>query len=279
MNQPLTVTFWGVRGTIPTPDMRMMRYGGNTSCVEVRCGDLVIALDAGTGIRGLSDQADVQRLHVLLSHTHIDHIMGLICMKKLFNPAFEVDFWSGHLIPELLLHEALGHLISPPIFPVTLDAFPAIMNFHDFTAGRELRHSDFSERGITISTLPLHHPDNATAYRIEYGGRSICYVTDVEHVRGGLDASLIDFIRGADLFIYDSTYDDREFEQYHGWGHSTWQEAMRLGAAAGVDRVVLFHHDPSATDAILDARAEEIATHYTQSATIAREGWVWKGND
>ncbi len=252
----------------------MLRYGGHTSCVEVRCGDLIFALDAGTGILPMTEQEDIQRLHILLSHTHMDHIMGLCCMRKLFDPQFEVNFWAGHLIPERLLHEALEQLLSPPLFPIALKTFPSVMMFHDFRAGHALHHGDFAKRGISIITLPLNHPDRATAYRINYQGKSVCYVTDVEHVRDTLDQALISFISGCDVFIYDSTYDERDFALHEGWGHSTWQHAVKLGEQAKVGNVVLFHHDPYSTDDLLDARAREIKETYRQSVIIAREGLV-----
>jgi ribonuclease BN (tRNA processing enzyme) len=125
-----------------------------------------------------------------------------------------------------------------------------------------------------IYTMPLHHPDRATAYRIVYQGKSVAYVTDVEHKDDELDKFLISFIRNSDVFIYDSTYDDRQFEEYIGWGHSTWQHAMRLGEAASVGKVVMFHHDPGATDDVLNDRAEEVQLNYTQPAVIAKEGMI-----
>jgi phosphoribosyl 1,2-cyclic phosphodiesterase len=276
MTKPFYVKFWGVRGTIPTSDPRMLRYGGNTSCVEVRCGDVVIALDAGTGIIPMVEQGHLCHLHLFLSHTHIDHVMGLCCLRKLFDPKFTMDVWAGHLLPEKLINEALEQLLSPPLFPIALSDFPANLTYHNFSAasGHALRHDDFTLNGITVTTLPLNHPDRATAYRIDYQGHSVCYVTDVEHCRDGLDEAICRFIHGADVFIYDSTYDDDQYAAHEGWGHSTWQQAMRLGERAGVGKVVMFHHDPDSTDEILDARASLLSKNYTQPACIAREGVV-----
>lgn len=272
MEDSFYIKFWGVRGTISTPDTRMMRYGGHTSCVEVRCGDVTFALDAGTGIVNMAKQQDFAHMHLLLSHTHIDHIMGLCAMECMFRKGFAADIWAGHLLPDMSVNEALRRLIEPPLFPVPLNAMQASLSFHDFTAGESLEHSDFKSHDIQITTLPLHHPDKATGYRIDYRGHSVCYITDIEHRDNELDAQLIRFVQDCDIFIYDSTYDERQFSKYKGWGHSTWQHALRLGEAAHVGKVVMFHHDPSMTDEMLDARAKEIEEKPHYPFVIAQEG-------
>lgn len=269
------VSFWGVRGTIPTPDARHMRYGGHTSCVSMRCGERVLVFDMGTGLYPMGEAVeDVAELDIFLSHTHLDHIMGF----PFFSPAYRDDktlrIHAGHLKPEgKTLRETLSMMMSPPIFPLTLDFLKAKVSYIDFDAGQAPPCPHLVKAGIRITTLPLSHPDCATAYRVDYAGRSACYVTDVEHLQGGLDKALVKFIKGADLFIYDSTFDDRDFARFKGWGHSTWQEAVRLADAAGVKQLALFHHDPGCTDDMLDARARELAVlRPHESAFIAREG-------
>ncbi len=271
LEREFSVTFWGVRGTISTPEPEMARYGGHTSCVQVQCGDVTFALDAGSGIVNMGKQ-EFDHMHLLLSHTHIDHIIGLCCMQKMFQSNFKADIWAGHLLPEMQIDEALMRLISPPIFPVPLDALESQLAFHDFHAGRPLHHTDFLDAGIEVNTIELHHPDRATGYRIEYKGRSVCYITDVEHLRDGLDDKLIDFVRGTDMFIYDSTYDDAEFDTYEGWGHSTWQQAVRIGEAANVKHILMYHHSPSSTDEELDARALKAEQQSRVKTTFAQEG-------
>ncbi len=274
MSGSFYVKFWGVRGTIPTPHASKLGYGGNTSCVEVRCGNIIFALDAGTGIIGLGEQEDISHLHLLLSHTHLDHILGLCCMRRIFDEEFSADIWAGHLLPDMFINEALIRLMSPPIFPVPLHTLTSQLAFHDFSAGQTLRHADFRRHEITVETLPLNHPDRATGYRINYKDKSVCYITDIEHLKDGLDEALVEFVKGTDVFIYDCTYDDRNFEPYIGWGHSTWQQGMRLAEAAGVGQLVMFHHDPSATDTDLDARAQDAEKNFSQDAVIAKEGMV-----
>lgn len=158
-------------------------------------------------------------------------------------------------------------LMQTPLFPLTTDNWSAKVEWHDFNAGQILEPAHLP--GVKIRTMPLAHPDRATAYRVEYAGKSACYVTDVEHIPGKPDAALIEFIKGADVLIYDSTYDDDEFENYKGWGHSTWQEATRLAKAGGIKKCVLFHHDPAKDDNALDAIASKIDN---KANILAREG-------
>lgn len=254
-----TVRFRGVRGTIPTSGPATARYGGNTSCVEVRCGNRLIILDAGSGIRQLGEQLQDREMDILLSHTHIDHILGLPFFVPAYDSACTLRLWAGHLLPESTLKKALGQYMCPPLLPVTPEHFKAEVAFHDFQAGENLSGGIWMESGIRVLTLPLAHPDQATGYRIEYAGAALCYITDYEHSSEVPDAALAEFVRGADALIYDSTYSDEEFARYKGWGHSTWQQGVRLANAAGVKRLCVYHHDPSSDDAKLDAVAAKLA--------------------
>lgn len=256
--QDFTVSFWGVRGSIACPGSEHYRYGGNTSCVAMRCGAHQLVFDAGTGVRPLGRQlvrngtADID---LFLSHTHLDHIVGLPFFAPLYAKRGHVRIWAGHLKPEDTLYSALCRLMEAPLFPVPPSVFTAETAFKDFVAGEA-----FSPHpGIRLRTTPLNHPNGATAYRVEYGGRAVCYVTDTEHDEGRRDERILDLVAGADLMIYDSAYTDEEFPRYRGWGHSTWQEGVRLADAAEVGRLVLYHHDPTHDDAVLDriARAAE----------------------
>jgi len=264
------VRFWGVRGSIPCPGPDFVRYGGNTSCLEVRCSGRLFILDGGTGLRPLGlylEKSGAVDADLFFSHTHMDHINGLPFFKSAFKAKNRFRFWAGHLRPKFKLRDVICHMMTEPIFPVPIDILAADIAFRDFAAGETFR----PRPDITIRTAPLNHPNGATGYRIEYGGRSICYVTDTEHTPGKPDQTVLALIADADIVIYDSTYTDEELPRYTGWGHSTWQEGVRLCRAAGARKLVLFHHDPMRDDRALAALEQEAANAFP-GTVAAREG-------
>ncbi len=269
-----TVRFWGVRGSIPCPGEEFNRYGGNTSCLEVRCGDSLLIFDGGTGLRklGLELMKDKPRNggvdgYIFLTHTHVDHIAGIPFFAPLFCSDSNWRISAGHLLPERRLEEVLCQFMADPIFPVPPTIFNAGLEFLDFEVGQEL--GPFG--GVMLKTAPLNHPNGATGYRIECCDSAVCYVTDTEHEVGTLDENILSLIDGADLLIYDCSYTDEEFHKYVGWGHSTWQQGVRLARAAGVPRMAIFHHDPSHDDDKMDAIARAAAKEF-EGAIVAREG-------
>lgn len=252
----IEITFWGVRGTTPVPGPGTLLTGGNTSCVEIRCGEQLLVLDAGSGLYALGKQLQDTSIDILLSHTHLDHIMGLPVFAPLYQDGRSVHLWAGHLLPEGNLRETMGRLMATPLFPLSLDQVRAKVEMHDFTGGKPLENERWKSAGITVKTTVLNHPGSATGYRIDYQGKSVCYITDYEHTPEHHRA-LTDFVAGTDLLIYDATYSDENYEAHRGWGHSTWQEAVELANMAGVGALVLFHHDPNADDAALELRRQE----------------------
>lgn len=262
------VRFWGVRGSIACGGPQYARYGGNTSCVEMLCGKHRLIFDAGTGARMLGDSLTGPiEADVFFSHTHWDHIVGLPFFRPAYDPQNRFVIWGGHLAQDTTIEDALRRAMSAPLFPVPIDIFRAHVTFQDFTAGATLE----PRPGLRVRTAPLNHPNGATAYRVEYGGRSICYVTDTEHVPDKPDQNILALIAGADIVIYDTTYTDEEMPRYTGWGHSTWQEAVRLCRAAGARRLALFHHDPGRDDDLL-AAIEQKAAEALPGTVAAREG-------
>ena len=262
--------FWGVRGSIACPGPGTVRYGGNTSCIELRCGPHLIILDAGTGLRSLGnallDQAPVDA-DILLTHTHLDHISGLPFFRPAFRPGYCFRLHAGHLQPDFRLEDVLCQMMVEPLFPVPVDIFAAEMCFLDFRVGDRLD----LKPGVVVQTAPLNHPNRATGYRIEYGGKALCYVTDTEHAPGRPDRNILGLIEGADLVVYDCTYTDEEFVAFQQWGHSTWQEGLRLCEAANARRLAIFHHDPDHDDAFMDRIAAE-AEALRPGTIVAREG-------
>lgn len=266
------IKFWGVRGSIACPSPEHIRYGGNTSCIEVEAGSYRFVLDAGTGIRRLGQaflRSDVRTLHLLLTHTHWDHINGFPFFAPAYSRNRQIHIMAGHLATSGGVQGVLANQMNNPTFPVPLSALEADLVFEDFKAGESFNL--YPE--IKIRTAPLNHPNNATGYRIEYGGRSLCYVTDTEHVPGQLDQNILGLIEGADVVIYDSTYSEEEYPKHVGWGHSTWNEGVRLCRAAGARKFVMFHHDPEHTDTIMDDMGRQARQAWADTE-VAQEGMV-----
>jgi len=264
------VKFWGVRGSIAVPSPQHVKYGGNTSCVQVFVGDHKFILDAGTGIRTLGAEflrEDRRHIDLLLTHTHWDHINGFPFFTPAYNPKWTVHIRAGHLFGIATIREVLSNQMDHPMFPVPLAAMRANLIMDDFRAG----DSFDLYPGVHIRTTPLNHPNNATAYRIEYGGKAICYVTDTEHVPGQIDQRIVELIEGAEFMVYDSTYTEQEFPSRVGWGHSTWNEGVRLCRAAKAKKLVMFHHEPDHDDAFMEKLEAEARAEWSE-CLAARDG-------
>lgn len=266
-----TVMFWGTRGSIACAGPHTVWYGGNTPCLEVTCGDRRLIFDGGTGLPNLGRQLAKQgqvAADLFLTHTHLDHVVGIPFFAPLHRSGDEIRIWAGHLQPMGgTLRAALRDMMNPPLFPVPPEIFQAKVTFKDFNAGETLDIGD----GITLRTAPLKHPNGCTGYRVDFGGRSLCYITDTEHVPGERDQTIVDLVAGSDLMIYDCTYTDDEFPRYVGFGHSTWQEGVRICEEAGVKQLAIFHHAPEHDDDFLDHVA--VAAERARKGTVvAREG-------
>ena len=272
----MKVTFWGVRGSIPCAQKSHLEYGGNTSCITVEKEGAVLILDAGTGIVPLGEYLEkkkVKHASLLLSHAHLDHIMGLPFFSPVWNPGFALEVLAGNLKSSGGVKSVFNLVFGEPTFPVPINAMRGITRFHDFVAGE-----NFTLNGFEIRTIPLNHPNGATGYRIESNGKNICFITDVEHNLDKANAPIIDdnlvsFIKDTDLFIYDTTYTDEEFQDKIGWGHSTWEHGLRLSKAANVKRYALFHHEPNRTDEIMEKLEKKAKSKWDQ-AFAARERQV-----
>jgi len=247
-----------------------MKYGGNTSCIEVIANGKRLILDAGTGIRQLGNEmqkSGMDNFHILLTHTHWDHINGFPFFTPAYNKDLSIEIMAGHLGDKGGIQDVLSAQMDNPMFPVPLEAMTADITFTDFKAGEAF---DLCE-DIHVRTAPLNHPNGSTAYRIEYDGKAMVYVTDTEHVPGETDENILNLIQGADLVIYDSTYTEEEFPSKIGWGHSTWNEGVRLCRLGGVKRMAIFHHEPDHYDDFMDDIAK-IARAEWEGAFVCREG-------
>jgi len=267
----MLIRFWGVRGSTPCPGPSTARYGGNTPCVEIRCGDQVLIFDAGTGIRELGqallDEKIGSDADLFFSHCHLDHIIGLPFFEPLSRKGQRLHIWAGHLKPAGGIEDAVRRLMSAPLFPIGIESFQAAIQFHDFCGGERLS----PRAGITLRTAPLGHPGGATGYRVDYGGHTVAYLTDLELGDGPFDEGVMALAKGADVLIMDATYTDAEIPAHLGWGHSSWQQVAKFADAAGAKKVCLFHHDPAHDDAFMD-KVAAAAEKARPGTVVAREG-------
>jgi ribonuclease BN (tRNA processing enzyme) len=265
----MKVTLWGTRGSLASPGADTARYGGNTSCVEVRGNDgTLLILDAGTGLRqlGLSLPRSLRRVNLLLTHLHMDHIQGLGFFGALRNPEIEVHIW-GPASTKLDLRSRLTRYLSPPLFPVHLRDLPN-------TILHEVPRGDFDIGEFHISTALVCHPDPTVGYRIESPDAIITYLPDHEPALGAKKFPLsadwtsgYKLAAGSDILIHDAQFTEDEYKTRVGWGHSSLVHALKFATLAGVKSFVPFHHDPSHTDDVLDDLIHE-------SIDLARPGFA-----
>ena len=274
----MKVTLWGVRGSVPTPGPATARYGGNTSCVEVSTTDTsLVILDAGTGICSLGAQlpADVTRIDILLTHLHMDHILGLGFFPGLYCEGLDVHLW-GPSSTTGRLRERLSRYLSPPLFPVQLRELPCRLNLHDVPLGT------FEVPGLSITAALVCHPGATVGYRLTSESAVLAYLPDHEPALGSRRfpeeprwTSGHGLMADADLLIHDAQYTDDEYATHVGWGHSSIGQTLALASAADVRRLVPFHHDPGHDDARLDemygalARVDIAVTPARERATFS----------
>ncbi|MBF0453412.1 MAG: response regulator [Magnetococcales bacterium] len=258
----MELTYWGVRGTLPMPGEKTLKYGGHTSCITIAFpkGDFFI-FDAGSGIKALSSSLLSQKkgtidAKIFISHPHWDHINALPFFVPLYLPGHEIEI-LGASHGTLSMRELISSQMEGVYFPIQIKEFAARVYF------RDLKEETLEINGIHIKTLLLNHPGNCLGYRIEYQGRSICYVTDNElpledspyYDPQNLNR-LVEFVKGTDILITDTTYTDEEYPSKVLWGHSSVSQVVKLAHQAEVNSLHLFHHDPDQTDEDIDAKLE-----------------------
>jgi ribonuclease BN (tRNA processing enzyme) len=273
----MNLQFWGTRGSVPTPGRGTAGYGGNTSCVAVATdlADHLAILDAGSGIRLLGEELPdgLSRIDVLLTHLHMDHIIGLGFFGALYRTDLEVHIW-GPSSTTRDLRARLARYLSPPLFPVRLSDLPSDPVLHDVPLG------DFELPGLAVRAALVCHPGPTVGYRLDDGHGTLAYLPDHEPALGAHtfpDApgwtSGYDLASGVDVLIHDAQYADSEYGEHVGWGHSAIGDTFRFAALAGVGHLVPFHHDPSHDDRTLDSiyAGDEVAEQ-PFGVTPAREG-------
>jgi len=264
------VRFWGVRGSIACAGRQFDGFGGNTPCIEMRIGDHVLVFDAGSGARALGPQLirdGIKSFDLFFSHCHYDHIEGIPFFDPLYRPDMNVTVWSGHHVDGSTTEDMLKQFMQAPFFPVGPEVFRAKLDCRTFHAGETL--DPYPD--VHIRTARLRHCNGSVGYRVEHNGKAVCYVTDTEHPETGLDESIIDLIRDADVVIYDAMYTPEEYEATRGFGHSTWVQGVALCKAANAKQLVLFHHNPRHDDDAL-AAIEAQASECRPGTIAAREG-------
>ncbi|MBD2041099.1 MBL fold metallo-hydrolase [Microcoleus sp. FACHB-672] len=269
------VQFWGVRGSIATPGKETVRYGGNTSCVEMQVAGKRLIFDGGTGLRVLGKTLLPQmpvEAYIFFSHSHWDHIQGFPFFIPAFVPGNCFHIYGAVAPNGATLKQRLSDQMLHPNFPIPLQGMRSEMKFYDLHPGDVVTLDD-----ITIETVHLNHPSTAIGYRVTWQGHSAVYCTDTEHFPDRLDENVLHLAREADYFIYDATYTD---EEYHhpktpkvGWGHSTWQVGVELAKAADVKNLVIFHHDPAHDDDFLDNVEADVKEAFPKGF-LAREGMI-----
>jgi phosphoribosyl 1,2-cyclic phosphodiesterase len=270
---------WGCRGSLATPGPSTVRYGGNTSCLELRpSGGGLVVLDAGTGIRPLGVAIGRDRpstINLLLTHLHLDHVEGLGFFLPLWDPEVDLHIW-GPPAQGRSLHDRIAAYLSPPLFPKPFAEIPARLHFHEVPSG------EWELAGLRIVTRPVTHPGPTVAYRLEENGEALAFIPDNEPaLAGDLRSQPADSVSGlalasgADVVFHDSQYTEDEYRTRVGWGHSSVADAMTFCQLAQPGRFVMFHHEPAHSDADLELmleRAHELAGDAAELVVLAHEG-------
>lgn len=272
----MLVRFWGVRGSTPTPQSENLRYGGNTSCVEVRVNGHIYVFDCGTGFRNLGKQLSQEHAgdgknghpinaHIFLSHFHWDHIQGIPFFEPLYNDR-DSSFVFHSSSRTRGLQQALEEQMADPYFPVNMSDMAAHRQFCTIDEGRT------QLEGCTVQAMWLNHPQGCLGFRMETQGKVIVYATDNEPGDPVFDKSVRKLAEGADLLIYDAQYLPEEYAaRKQGWGHSHWREAINVVMESGAKELILFHHDPDHSDSCIDSVVKQAREHYPK-VRAASEG-------
>jgi phosphoribosyl 1,2-cyclic phosphodiesterase len=266
----MLVRFWGVRGSTPTPQAENLRYGGNTSCVEVRLGDAIYVFDCGTGFRQLGQQLSREyqnkpvQAHIFVSHFHWDHIQGIPFFFPLYEHAGN-GFVFHASARTRSLERVMEEQMAVPYFPVNMSEMKAKRDFFNIEEGRTQL-----DDGVAVTAQWLNHPQGCLGFRLESSQGTLVYATDNEPGDPLFDKNVRKLAAGADVLIYDSQYLPEEYEaRKRGWGHSHWREAVNIVMESGAKELVLFHHDPDHDDRCIDQVVQEARNYYPRVRAAA----------
>jgi len=272
----MKITLRGVRGSIPTTSPLMSHYGGNTSCAVVQEDDCILVMDGGSGMQqfNLPEGTGINRVDILLTHLHLDHIQGLGFFIPFFNPENDIHIW-GPASKTNSLHARLSRYLSPPLFPVQLRELPCKLSLH------EVENSSFHIGPFTIDSRFVIHPGPTVGFRVSNGRSVFTYIPDHEPALGAsgmlTDTKWIsgfDLAVAADLLLHDAQYSFQQYQSKKGWGHSSMDDAAKFASLTGVKNLLLAHHDPAHTDAQLDELFADLKkrNNYSFNYELAAEG-------
>jgi len=267
----MTIKFWGVRGSTPTPEQANARYGGNTACIEVRLANgTLIILDCGTGVRGLGKSLLLEFgerpicAYVFVTHFHWDHIQGIPFFVPLYRKANTFLFHT-HAQGATNVKAAIEGQMGFPFFPVDVSAMQSTRHFYDLDA------EAIDVNGAVIRTAPMNHPQGCSGYRFEADGAVFVLATDTEPGSTVHDSNVRTLAEGADLLVYDAQYTPEELQEKKGWGHSSWLEGTRIARESRSRRLLLYHHDPDHDDDFVDGLVAKARREFS-GVDAAQEG-------
>ena len=269
------VRFWGVRGSIPTPGLETVRYGGNTACVELQVAGKRLIFDGGTGLRVLGKHLVKEmpvQAHLFFTHTHWDRIQGFPFFIPAFIEGNSFDIYGAMGQNGASIKQRLCDQMLRPNFPVPLQVMRSTLRFHDISPGSVITLDD-----VVIETISLNRPNRALGYRVTWNGYSVVYATDTEHLPNQMDQGLLYLAHQADLLIYDAAYADHTYYDFKPEPSekqlATWYAGVEIAVAAQVKQIILFHHDPAHEDDFLDQVEVEVQACFP-NVRIAREGMI-----
>ena len=262
----------GARGSFPVIGQPFLRYGGNTSCFSLETAQGMLVVDAGTGIYSLSEELLKRKtlppITILLTHLHLDHLVGLSAFKVMLRPDARVRFVADAAVLEGW-QEALQALIERPYWPISLKQVSASIEFKNLPGAGEEAGMDIY--GINVQQCPVWHPQGCLSYRIAAPGKTIVLATDREHGTKSMDSAFLDFCSGADVLLHDAQFTPEEYPERIGWGHSTWEEGVRVAKETQVKQLILTSHDPSRSDQAIDHMLASARRHFPETLAATED--------
>lgn len=272
MVDAISVTFWGVRGSMPCTEARYQEFGGHTISLEVCIGGQILAIDMGSGVRRFGEKLHhakhSARLPVLFSHLHLDHLLGLPSFAPLYNKDMQIDFYGANqFFGHGSLQESLQRFCAPPFFPIKFSDMPARITCHDFAPGAILY--PFKDE-IAVRTVAIPHPNGCVGYRFDYTGKSLALLCDMMPIRDD-EEKILDAVAGVDALIIDAAYDDAQYAKREDWGHCNWSYVLELARKIGAPPVYIIHHDMLNDDVALRIMEGEAKACY-DCVTFVHQG-------